>query len=152
MDLLICSYSRLSFQPNHWITFLSWFAHSFLSKPLSFCLNVLFTPGTTPFVFSLEAIGCLSSSVVVEMFCHGWPPGGWRGTLRISVRLTRGGKLQSHFILIAEWGAWALAVFFLCQLFSATWWCVRDFISPMEERIIHLKRKNTKNVQYMFNL
>lgn len=54
-------------------------------------------------------------------------------------------ELQSHFVLIAERWAWALMALLLCKLFSTARWCIRDFIGPMEKRVVHLG----ENIQKM---
>lgn len=107
---------------------------------LSSCLFFLLTSGSTSYPFSLKA-SYPKCSVVVEMFCQGWPLGRWGRTFGVLVRLIiRGDELQSHFILIAERRAWALNVLLLGQLFSAAWRCVRDFICPVEEWVVNLEK------------
>lgn len=94
-------------------------------------------------VHSLKSVSCLFAfrSVVVEMFCHGLPPGRWGGKLKVLTQLTvGGGKLQSYFVLITEWRPWTLNVFLLGQIFSTAGRCVRDFIGPMEKWVIHLEK------------
>lgn len=138
---LICklfSFSRLSFLVYHCKQLQSPVLYpDTLSHGLPISLHFLWTLTLAFCLFSL--VLCPSHSVVVEMFCQGWPSGWWGGTFRVLVRHTiSGNKLQGHFILITEWGSWALNVFLLCQLFSTARRCVRDHICPMEERVVHL--------------